>query len=75
MMTDKICPKCGSGDTMMIANYLGKLFDKTVPISMVAPDVLNAGTQYHPTGPPLVQFICNRCGIWFAIFTLPEDDK
>lgn len=72
-MTDKICPKCGSDDTMMIADKLGKLFEKKSLMEIPAADALTAGIHYSD-GPDLIPFICNGCGIWFAIFTLPEEE-
>ena len=73
MMTDKICPKCGNDDTMMMANKLGELFEKGSTPDIPAPDALTAGIHWS-TGPTLTPFICNGCGIWFAIFTLPEEE-
>ena len=73
-MTDKICPKCGSDDTMMIADKLGKLFEKKSMMGIVAPDALTADIHWSTEGVPLVPFICDSCNIWFAIFTVPDEE-
>ncbi len=73
MMTDKICPKCASEDTMMIADKLGELFEKKSLMAIAAPDALTADIHYSD-GPNFIPFICDGCGIWFGIFTMPEEE-
>ena len=77
MMTDKICPKCGGSETMMLADKLGKLFEKENLPSLPPGDSLTAGISYDGPNPILTPFLCDNsgCGIWFAIFCLPEETK
>lgn len=75
MQTDKICPKCGRDDNMMMANKLGCLFTKKNLPGIPAADALHAGIVYNKITPSLIPFICGNkgCGIWFAIFSLSEE--
>jgi len=75
MMTDKICPKCGGAETMMMADKLGELFKKQNKPSIPRSDALYAGIKFDGPAPILTPFLCDNhgCGIWFTIFCLPEE--
>ena len=67
------CPHCGEQDTIMLGDSCNHLFTKENRPSIPRGDAMYASIKITKHGPDLVQFLCNMCGKWFAIFCIPSN--